>query len=116
MQFIDERRAAPRIAIFQPIEFRIRDLRLRGHLLEISAVGALIYVRTRAAKGDRIRLHGDFDLGGARVVWSDGTRLGAEFDQPLSDQQVTLLLAHRERMADAFAHRIDAAMAEAVRA
>jgi hypothetical protein len=112
MTFMHERRAAPRFAIFLPVEIGIRNLRLRGHLLEVSAVGVLVYVRTRAAIGEHIELCCECDLGAARVAWCDGARLGAAFEQPLSEEQLAVLLANREKIADAFAHRLDAAMAE----
>jgi hypothetical protein len=111
MQFIRERRAAPRIKIFQPVELALRDTRLRAHLLNISTSGALIYARTRVARGERVSLRCSFDLGAARVIWSDGTRIGALFEQPLSQRQLDTLIADLERSADAFARRIDAAMA-----
>lgn len=110
MQFIRERRAAPRIKIFQPAELGLRDTKLRAHLLNISTSGTLIYARTRVAHGERVHLRCGFDLGAARVIWSDGVRIGVSFESPLSQPQIDLLIADQARVADAFAHRIDAAM------
>lgn len=84
---------------------------MRAHLLNISISGSLVYVRTRTAIGDRIHLRSDFDLGHARVVWGDGARIGVAFEQLLSQRHVDLIIASQEKMADAFAHRLSAAMA-----
>ena len=111
MQFLCERRAAPRTKIFQPVELSVRDTRLRAHLLNVSTSGTLIYARTSAAVGERIHLRCDFELGAARVVWSDGVRIGVAFEQPLSQRQVDLLVANQEKMADAFSDRLGAVMA-----
>jgi len=111
MQFIRERRAVPRIKIFQPVELALRDTKLRAHLLNISISGTLIYARTRVAFAERVVVRCDFELGAARVMWSDGARIGVLFEQPLSQRQLDLLIADQERIADAFANRIDAAMA-----
>ena len=111
MHFIRERRAAPRVKIFQPVELSLRGTKLRAHLLNISVSGTLVYARTRVAHGERVHLRCGFDLGAARVIWSDGARIGVLFERLLTQRHLDLLIADQERVANAFADRIDAAMA-----
>ena len=56
---------------------------LRGHLLDLSATGALCHSDMAVATGDRVLIDAERLGVAGRVVWTGGKRFGLHFDAPL---------------------------------
>lgn len=81
-------RATPRFKLFQPTEMRVGPERVRVHLLDLSATGAMVHHTEPPAIGAVIQL----DCAGAtrlaRVMRWEGKRFGVQFLAPLTEAQV----------------------------
>lgn len=101
-----ERRCAPRLKIFQPTLMRVASDVTRAHLLDVSAGGAQIHLRTPPEVGAVVHIA----LGGnqrpARVAWRLGKRVGVTFLAPLADIQVANILAEQQALVAQAAARI----------
>ncbi|MEG3147560.1 PilZ domain-containing protein [Sphingomonas sp. RT2P30] len=84
---------ARRWKTFLPIALDSSQGSARGHVLNLSAGGALVHSATAHRVGTIVRLTlGDFQLSG-RVAWRDGERFGVAFMTALPDFTVERAIA-----------------------
>lgn len=88
-------RGKPRMKLFEPTELRTGSSATRAHLLNLSATGALVHTATPPAPGTTVHLRVGGTTRAARVVWAQGSRLGAAFRVPLPDHEVDALVSAR---------------------
>ena len=74
---------APRHKLFEPVSLWRNGAPLRGHLLDLSATGALCHSDMAVATGDRVLIDAERLGVAGRVVWTGGKRFGLHFDAPL---------------------------------
>ena len=86
-------RARPRVKVFQPVELRIEGTARRGHLLDVSASGALVHAPVPPLAGASVVLVLGTVPHAARVMWLEGTRFGLAFTFRLSEIELERILA-----------------------
>ncbi|WP_300113523.1 PilZ domain-containing protein [Sphingobium sp.] len=74
---------APRHKLFEPVSLWRDGASVRGHLLDLSATGALCHSDTLFGAGDRVLIDADCLGVAGRVVWAGGKRFGLHFDAAL---------------------------------
>ena len=85
-------RVASRLKVFQPVELHTDKGCVRAHLLNVSATGALVHTPSPPDPGSVVKLTINGGLRAARVVWTDGARLGISFARALLETQVQQLI------------------------
>ncbi|WP_052034199.1 PilZ domain-containing protein [Sphingobium lactosutens] len=74
---------APRHKLFEPVSLWHDGASMRGHLLDLSATGALCHSDMPFRAGDRVLIDADCLGVAGRVVWSGGKRFGLHFEAAL---------------------------------
>jgi hypothetical protein len=82
-------RSKPRLKVFQPTEMHFERERVRVHLLDLSATGALVHHPSPPPNGAMVQIKCAGMMRAARVMHQDGTRFGVQFLAPLTDEQVS---------------------------
>lgn len=93
-----ERRRAPRVKLFQPVEMRGPRGASRVHLLNVSTSGALAYAQDAPAAGETVEIVCGSGTHAARVAWSDGRRFGLAFAVPVAQARIDDLLRVQEEL------------------
>lgn len=77
-----------RLKVFQPTEIRVGGVRVRAHVLNISATGALVHYAAPLAVGTFIQIDCGGAVKSARVIRCDDQRCGVQFIVPLTQAQL----------------------------
>lgn len=86
-------RAKPRLKIFHPTEMRLRTDRVRVHLLDLSATGALVHCAAPPPLGTMVEIECGGTQRKARVVRSEGPKFGIQFFVALTDDELRATIA-----------------------
>lgn len=93
-------RETPRLKLFEPTELNGPQGRVRAHLLDLSATGALVHAAQPPRPGDHVQVRIAGALRYSRVMWVDDRKFGVAFRLPLASADIdTVLAAQKERAA-----------------
>lgn len=101
-----DRRANPRLKLFQPAEMVIDADTRRVHLLDLSCGGAQVHASTPPPVGARVGIAVRHSLGHGRVAWVRGNRFGVKLAASLSEGQVAEIIDARANVVAQAAERI----------
>ena len=85
-------RAEPRHKLFEPTTMQCGAQRLRVHLLDVSATGALVHHAAPPPIGALVLIDCCGARRSARVMRAEGSRFGVQFTIPLTGGQIASLV------------------------
>jgi hypothetical protein len=90
-------RRQPRLKVFQPAQLRVGEASTRVHVLDVSALGALMHGRVDLDPGRQVTLVCCGWTRGASIAWAAGGRFGLRFKEPLTTAQIAAAMSPTER-------------------
>lgn len=85
-------RRARRYKLFEPVRLHFSGDWSRGHLLDLSATGALGHAVRPPARGDLVRVEGETLCLTGHVMWAHGKHFGIGFSIALAETTVARIV------------------------